>query len=33
MIVLVGPSASGKTEAAKLLYSIYGIKKIGRAHV
>lgn len=28
MIVLVGPSASGKTEAAKLLYSIYGIKKV-----
>ena len=28
MIVVVGPSASGKTEAAKLLYSIYGIKKV-----
>lgn len=28
MIVLTGPSASGKTEVAKLLFSQYGIKKV-----
>ena len=28
MIILTGPSASGKTEIAKILFQKYGIKKV-----
>ena len=28
MLILVGPSASGKTEAVRLLISDYGMKKL-----